>query len=70
MATKQGATKRVMTPAQCEAQHKNFCIFIVKGAQAQYNFLSQDVSPDLLEELAAVHEKILTQLGAHTNGKA
>jgi len=57
------------TEAQCIAQHKNFCKFLVKGAQAHRTFLSRAVSSELLSELEVVYDKILAELEAD-NGKA
>ena len=57
------------TEAQCIAQHRNFCIFLVKGARAHRTYLSRAVSAELLRELDAVQDKILAELEAN-NGKA
>lgn len=52
------------SPAQCAAQNRNFCMFLIKGAQGHSSFLANSVPPELLDKLNAVHKEILENLEA------
>lgn len=50
------------TEAQRNAQHHNYCIFLIKGQLAQGHSLQEHVSQPLLDELSSVQNKILEEL--------
>ena len=58
------------TQAQCEAQHRNFSLFLVKGSIGHMSYLSKDVSPLLLNDLRELYEQIVKDLEAKSHVKA